>query len=141
MYVFHSKPGNELFRDDKKKEKKKRTNISIVICPRAPKWWIREFYAIYSGGIQGEDAGKSDDDTVKRGTEGMYRVDHGGRRKRNGRNVFILCAWLNVFRGLLLEMRGSNEERKEEKGRERERDGKKRNNGIEMYLDLASGFT
>jgi len=32
----------------------------------------------------------------------------------------------------------SNEERKR-KTRERER--KKRNNGIEMYLDLASGFT
>lgn len=68
----------------------------------------------------------------------MYKVGHGGKRKRNGRNnVFILCAWLNVFRGLLSETRdGSDEERK---GKRRER--KKRNNGIEMYLDLASGFT
>lgn len=71
----------------------------------------------------------------------MYKVGHGGKRKRNGRNnVFILCAWLNVFRGLLSETRGSDEERKG-KRRERERERKKRNNGIEMYLDLASGFT
>jgi len=41
------------------------------------------------------------------------------------------------FPRLLLETRGSDEERKEKK-KERERE---RNNGIEMYLDLASGFT
>lgn len=126
-------------------KEKKGTNASAsLLAPRAPKWWIREFHAIYSGGIQGEDAGKSDDDTAKRDTEGVYRVCHGGRRKRNGRNnVFILCAWLNVFRGLLLETRGSDVERKEEMYvyRYREREREKRNNGIEMYLDLASGFT
>lgn len=60
--------------------------------------------------------------------EGMYKVGHGGKRKRNGRNnVFILCAWLNVFRGLLSETRGSDEEGKRKgKRREREEETKQR---------------
>jgi len=83
-------------------KEKKDEYLRIVTHPRAPKWWIREFHAIYSGEIQGEDVGKSDDDAVKSGIEGVYRISYGGRRKRNGRNnVFILCAWLNIFRGLL----------------------------------------
>ena len=50
-------------------------------------------------------------------------------------SLYYVHGW-TFSRGLLLG--DSNEERKR-KTRERER--KKRNNGIEMYLDLASGFT
>lgn len=61
----------------------------------------------------------------RRQGEGVYSVRHSGREggKRDGRNnVFILCAWLNVSRGSLLETHGSERERKKRKKRERERE-------------------
>lgn len=114
--------------DENKRKKEGETNTSAsLLAPALQNGRYASSMQFTVGGIQGEDAGKSDDDTVKRGIEGVHRV--GGRRKRNGRNnVFILCAWLNVFRGLLLETRAA-EQRGEKKGngrrqeteRERER--------------------
>lgn len=49
--------------------------------------------------------------------------------KRSGRNnIFILCAWLNVFRGPLLDTHGRDTTRRKERWREggrRQREGKK----------------
>lgn len=118
-----------------KKERRGANTTALLLAPHTPKWRIREFHAIYSGGIQGEDAGKSDDDTVKRDIKRVYRVGYGGRRKRNGRNnVFILCAWLNVFRGLLLETRAAATRRGKKVGEGREEENE--TTGLKCILIL-----